>query len=454
MPYLNPLEVPNTDLAEFCSVCICFPDYPEYRAALLGSLNYLAQWTAWERDNAHSASKSAALWRVANEATKECWDMPCGGSSLPPVINVTVNNSCSGGGGGEATAYCVDDDGVITINPPPIGDIPIYPPENLPPGVDEYPAPVTPGVGDPPPEWPTWEAFDVDACKAANALVEMQYQFWRRTSDFFSQDVFTFAAYFVLLWNLFAGRGWTLLFDRSLSLKIADIVGRLSFLGAIGAYTGGIAGDIEDNRQELVCELYTTRGNYSDWVNLLAANVSGFAARYLQAGVEFDMVQELIAFTLPPVGSVWAMLGGLTMPEVNYVSCEDCVAEPTGLWAKDWTPTGGTFVHSYDGITFQQINYSTGVPIVFGETWYMRSGIFYVSTTEAYNDTPANAVIRVTNPSPTPFTVSVTNASGLQTDTQVLAEFDSHDFAGCYLTFSPTQEYTDFIDVMIVNQIL
>jgi hypothetical protein len=375
--------------------------------------------------------------------------MACNQSTIPPVVNVTVNNSC-GGSGSNATAYCVNDDGVITINPPPVGDMPILPPTDMPPDMPEYPEPFLPNEGEPPTGWDDWESFDSDACAAANGLVEMQYQFWRRTADFFGQDVFTMAAYFVVVWNLFAGQGWSLLFKRDLAIRIADIVGRLSFLGAVGAYTGGLADDIAENRQELVCELYVSRGNTADWANLLSYRVTEFIGGYLQAGVEMNMVQELIAFTLPPVMGAWMIGRSLTTDADNYVSCVGCVPEPTGLYVKDWTPTGATFIYSSDGVNFNQVHYSTGIPVVFGDSWYMRQGVFYISETETLNDTPRDGTVQVTNMQLTPLTVWAKKVDDT-TETKILTAGESYQMEGAYFEMSGVSDWQDRLQVSILS---
>lgn len=454
MPYLNPETVPSADDAEFCSVCVCFPDYPEYRAALLGSLNYLAQWTAWERDSAHSARKSAALWLVANEATKECWDMPCGGSTLPPVINVTVNNSC--GGGSSSTAYCVNDDGTITINPPPIGEQPVFPVLPLPDGLTEIPDPFTPDEGTPPTGYDDWETYDADACAAANALVEYAYQFFYEAGKFLTEDVFSMGAMLIVIINILTSPlGLYVLFERALSLRIVELVGRYWWVELLGAPFVAVAEYIDENRQEMVCELYQARGNSASWENLVIARIFTLVTGMFYTTDGEGYFKEMVTSMLPGGIALRLIYMNGSFVNPNALDCSICEdEEPSGLWAKDYTPTGGTFVHSYDGVTFQQIQYTHGIGIVFGEQWYMRSGIFYVSTTSDLNDTPADAVIRVTNMEQTSVVVSVENAAGTLIDSQTLAGGASHDYAGCYLMFTPTTEYTDMVRVSVLSRIL
>ena len=71
---LPPGDAFTEDLA--CTL-VFYPDKPEYRRALGGSLAYLATWIAWEKDTEHRALDAALAWNLAYESTMECWQMSC-----------------------------------------------------------------------------------------------------------------------------------------------------------------------------------------------------------------------------------------------------------------------------------------------------------------------------------------------------------------------------------------
>lgn len=56
---------------------VFYPDKPEYRRALLGSITYLATWIAWEKESEHKGIDAALSWKIALDKTLECWNMAC-----------------------------------------------------------------------------------------------------------------------------------------------------------------------------------------------------------------------------------------------------------------------------------------------------------------------------------------------------------------------------------------
>jgi len=69
---LPPGDASENDL----ECCIVFyPARDEYRRALMGSLDYLATWIAWERDSEKRGQDAAASWKLANIQTWECTNM-------------------------------------------------------------------------------------------------------------------------------------------------------------------------------------------------------------------------------------------------------------------------------------------------------------------------------------------------------------------------------------------
>ncbi len=71
--YLLPSGDATEDELECCLVF--YPARDEYRRALMGSLDYLATWIAWERDSQKRGQDAAASWKLANIQTWECCSM-------------------------------------------------------------------------------------------------------------------------------------------------------------------------------------------------------------------------------------------------------------------------------------------------------------------------------------------------------------------------------------------
>jgi hypothetical protein len=71
--YLLPPGDASEDELECCIVF--YPKRDEYRRALMGSLDYLATWIAWERDSEKRGQDAAASWKLANIQTWECTNM-------------------------------------------------------------------------------------------------------------------------------------------------------------------------------------------------------------------------------------------------------------------------------------------------------------------------------------------------------------------------------------------
>jgi hypothetical protein len=73
MGYPLPPGDASEDELECCIVF--YPKRDAYRRALMGSLDYLATWIAWERDSEKRGQDAAASWKLANIQTWECTNM-------------------------------------------------------------------------------------------------------------------------------------------------------------------------------------------------------------------------------------------------------------------------------------------------------------------------------------------------------------------------------------------
>ena len=251
--------------------------------------------------------------------------------SLEPCSNVqTVDVTC-GSGGGDGL-YCVDDDGNVTINPPPIGDSPTEPGIDIPDGVT-IPDDITPNEGDPPDGFVSWQAWDTEACEAANAIVEWGRQICIKLSNFFGGELQTLALVIVAVVALLDG-GWALLFSRAAIIKMGEILWKLQDSIDVSDYFQDKADWIADNRQELVCMLYNKRESAARWENDYLAMILGASAGSMASAAEQSLAEELLGFMVAPLLAAQQLYGGLTYDVADaYVTC-GCVE--VGVWETQW----------------------------------------------------------------------------------------------------------------------
>lgn len=131
------------------SVCVHYPDYPEFKSALLGALLFFTKWTAWERDSEHNASMAAHLWSMAHDETVKTWDDVCANcddemncDEIRDIISEelakmtiynNIYNGCGCGCGGASGGLTGTGNGVDTQPPddyvPPVDEPIVQPPE-------------------------------------------------------------------------------------------------------------------------------------------------------------------------------------------------------------------------------------------------------------------------------------------------------------------------------------
>jgi len=73
--YLLPAGDAYTE--DMACTLVYYPNKPEYRRALGGSLAYLATWIAWEKESEKKGIDAALSWKIALDLTMECWQMAC-----------------------------------------------------------------------------------------------------------------------------------------------------------------------------------------------------------------------------------------------------------------------------------------------------------------------------------------------------------------------------------------
>jgi len=351
MPYKIPVVAHSHEIGtvpDLRGFCVYLPDDPQFIANFVGAYTFFTKWLAYERDDDKTGKKAADMMWAAYEKTMESfYGSGCGDEMafdcetmkdcLIEVaeaikLNVTVNNYVSGGD--DSTLYCVDDGGNVTINPPPIGNLPVQP--TIPPPVDDI-TPIDdgrpPDEGEPPVGWDTWAEYDSDACQAANATVEYGYQWAIRLSDFLTEDIYTMASILVVIVNILT-LGWGVLFERALLVKIAELVAKMQLWGQpIGFAFQELADYIDDNRQEMVCELYQQRTSASNWSNLLIARLLGASAGVFEDISARGTWQEILGYIFPENLAANVLYKAFTWKGVttNFIDCSSCV-QNDGVW--------------------------------------------------------------------------------------------------------------------------
>jgi hypothetical protein len=221
--YLLPPD-PIADEEIACTI-VFYPDREEYRRALLGSLHYLATWSAWERDSAKGGRIAAQAWKRALELTEECWLMGCleqlqADVSAIRSILMAMDPCC-----GE----------YLTINPP-----------------DPPTSNITPGAGDPPEtygetpveDWEEWYGY---ACYSAQQWVDQLIEGAFQMNGAMATGALSLGLIATVL---------ALLSFTGIGIPISFALASTVLFGLIGAGTGIFAttgDDLESIRDDLVC---------------------------------------------------------------------------------------------------------------------------------------------------------------------------------------------------------
>lgn len=292
--------------AEFCAMLVCYPDKPEYRQALLGTLTYLGTWLAWERDTLKRGKDAARAWKEANSHTLECLEMGCLDSLINDVqtIRVLLQNKKD----------CCDTS--VTYGNQP-----------------EVTTTIDPGVGDPPAFWgetpiTTWEDWEGYVCYHAHAYVDKLVSMAQQMEYAIDNSVWFL--------GLVAG-ALALLSFTGIGLPISFAVGA-TVLGLMAALSSGAFDGVDDTlesaRDDIVCAI------------MLGGDLSAVIMATLG---EFSIAWTTF-FTFIDYGSAQAIIyeGGYNG---EYLATEtsdecDCVA-PTGIYL---TGVGGIQTYISDDL--------------------------------------------------------------------------------------------------------
>ncbi len=284
--YLLPEGECYTD--ELACTLVFYPDKPEYRRALLGSITYLSTWLAWERDADKRGQDAARAWKNAVDETLGCWTMACFEELIADVeaIRILMENKKD----------CCDDNLTYYPDPPPTSDI-------------------EPFIGDPPEFYgetavTDWDDWAEHVCYNANKYVD----YLKGTADELERTVLLSTIYVgiiaaALALLAFSGIGLAISYGLA-----ATIVGGLVLSATISTFED-TAANIEANRDDIVCTIMNG-GSLADAIESA-----------LSSGTDWDLFYQFVDYA-----SAVAIIheGGFEseyLPSELDASC-DCAFEP------------------------------------------------------------------------------------------------------------------------------
>ena len=205
---------------------VFYPDKDEYRQALGGSLDYLATWRAWERDDDKRGKDAARAWKLALEHTMECWGMACIDEILDRMdrmIELLASSICC-----DSDAVSYDTTIIITTT-------------------------IVPGVGDDPDVYgetavADWQEWYEHLCFQAHAYVDRLIQYANTIHAIFNAGSLTLDTWAEILDSLmFVG--------LPIPFYIADAFEWLSDILSGGVFDmfADAAADLETARDSIVC---------------------------------------------------------------------------------------------------------------------------------------------------------------------------------------------------------
>jgi hypothetical protein len=236
---LPPGEAYTDDMA--CTL-VFYPDKPEYRRALGGSLAYLATWIAWEKESEHKGIDAALSWKTAYDLTMDCWNMACLEELQDNVAEILaimqMGNPCCDeqdvSDGDRYTDRVTDGEGDV--------------PQNI----------IDAGYAD---DAADWEAFDDYKCMISHVIVDQLDARLLEIAPIVNQFGMVFGGAIALAGILAA------VFSAG---SVAFIYGLIAATGTVGALYANLlegdllqilAGKVSDNHDELACAVYQSDGD-------------------------------------------------------------------------------------------------------------------------------------------------------------------------------------------------
>lgn len=226
--YLLPAGEAYTEDMLCCFVFV--PNKDEYRRAFFGSLDYFGTWLAWERDADKRGQDAARAWKLANEFTRECWEMGTCDlmiEKLDELIALQGGITCC-----PSPQYITYNDNRVetTTIVVGVGDAPDYYGETA----------VT--------DWDDWKQY---VCYHAHVLVDDLINAANKIDSLLDTGIWALDAYLWMVRQIvFREGGWEIPID----LSWAGTIFKAILQGGAG-YFEIIADDIEAGRDDIVCSL-------------------------------------------------------------------------------------------------------------------------------------------------------------------------------------------------------
>jgi hypothetical protein len=317
---------------------------PYAGTAVLLAMAHRLKWDIYINESGERVALSDAQEAIIDE-TIEGLLMPC---TIPDTsdalkeiaaaiaqLEIVQSNSQTVNCGTGGSFICYGDDGSIIINPGPLPTEPVENPEVEPPP-GGWPAPIEPGQGEPPPGYDDWEEFDAAMCKASNAAVDVYINMLKRLRQFFAFDSYALAVIVVFVANILWS-GLAIIFTRAMKIKVATILWRLSeYLEVFETALELTIAWAESNKKELVCLVYSLRGNMRSWDHEIVARVAGGAAVGSVVLGETTML-SVLQWLFPGGTIIRAFQLGILHAEnyqgsINCAECEDSPPDAPDNW--------------------------------------------------------------------------------------------------------------------------
>lgn len=345
--YLLPPGEAYTD--EMACALVIYPDKDEYRRALLGSLDYLGTWIAWERDPSKRGQDAARAWKEANEFTWECMSMNYCQAILDQLEEISSKlgmSSCCDGN----TYVNYNDMTIVTTT-------------------------IVPGVGDPPATWgeseviTDWDEWREYVCGAAHDYVDDLVSKAEDLAKVAASGTYTldFVAYVisVLTYRIkIIPVPVNELVIEPLMRWLIESIGEMDF--------DAQAAEFEDNREDIVCALVLGL-SLEDYVH--AAVIDDLMWTYFYSNLDYESTTSAIY-----LGEV-EDYGYLTPMQSAVCSCEYPLEEhqlihnpDLNLGWGDWTISSpftwaSTQVNAGDEVpTYDYFRSANWVPVSTGYT--------------------------------------------------------------------------------------
>jgi hypothetical protein len=243
---------------EMACALVFYPDKPEYRRALLGSIVYLSTWLAWERDSEKRGKDAARAWKDAVDETLECWNMACLEDLIANVelIRILMENKKD----------CCDDN--VTYFP-----------------TDAPTTEIVPEIGDPPEFYgetavTDWDDWKEHVCFNANAYVDYLVASSGQLFDAVKlSSVFLGLIAAALALLAFSGIGLPIAFGLA-----ATVVAGIA-IGATGTTFLNTPADFEAARDDIVCAIINGYPSLSDAVETA-----------LSSGTDWDLFYQFVDY--------------------------------------------------------------------------------------------------------------------------------------------------------------